>query len=174
MRVRHQRAGQASFVRPVNRWIVEALVLVLVGSLTYSAVTGIQAANRANCCFPLALLALPPGSDPEPNYLTLNAAELNRTQPQRPEYPLKVRYVGSDVPSDSPSVISVNPIDPFTWAAVAVGTDGRCYGLLVALDPAHPVYGNTYYVRFPARTPCRGAKATTQTVTLRQLPEGLS
>ena len=107
--------------------------------------TGIQAANRANCCFPLALYGLPPGSDPEPDYLTLTAAELNRTQPQRPEYPLTVRYVDSDVRSDTSSVISVNPIDEFTWAAVALGTDGRCYGLLLALDPAHPTYGNTYY-----------------------------
>lgn len=162
-----------SILRPVNRWFIEALVVVLVGSLTYFAVTGIQAANRANCCFPLALDALPPGSDPELNYLTLTASELNRTQPQRPDYPLTVKYVDADVVSNSESMISVHPIDPYTWAAVALGSDGRCYGLLSALDPDHPTYGSTFYARFPPRTPCRGSEATMQSVTLIQLPEGL-
>jgi hypothetical protein len=158
----------------VNRWIVEALVLWLVGTLTYSAVTGIAAANRANCCFPLALMNIPPEAGREPDYLKLNAAELNQTQPQRPDYPLQVRYVGPDVRSEDSTTISVNPIDQFTWAAVAVGSDGRCYATLTDLDPSHPVYGTTHYARFPVGTPCRSSEATLQTVTLSQLPEGLS
>jgi hypothetical protein len=161
-------------VCPVNRWIVEALVFVLVGALTYSAVTGWQAASQANCCFPLALMELPPASKAEPDFLMLTAADLNRSQPQRTGYPLKVRYVGPDVDSESSATISVNPIDRFTWAAVALGSDGRCYGTLSALDPNHPACESTYYARFPVGTPCRGNEATSQTVTLNQLPEGLS
>jgi hypothetical protein len=161
-------------IRPINRWIVEALVIVLIGSLTYFAVTGIQSANRANCCFPLALMQLPPGSQPEPNYLSLTAMELNHTQPQRPYFPLRVRFVSSNVSSTSPTVISVNPINPFTWAAVALGTDRHCYATLSALDPSHSAYGQMYYARFPIGVPCRGNEATSETVTLTQLPEGLS
>jgi hypothetical protein len=160
-------------VRPLNRWIVEALVLVLLSYLTYSAVTGIQSANRANCCFPLALLELPPGSQPEPNYLNLTAKELNHTQPQRPYFPMRVEFVNPNERSTSPTVISVNPIDRFTWGAVALGSDRHCYATLSVLDPSHSEYGQTYYARFPTGTPCRGSDATSQAVTLTQLPEGL-
>jgi hypothetical protein len=171
---RHWRPHSVTvFVRPVNRWIVEALVLLLVGALTYSAVSGTQAANRANCCFPLTMMELPPGLD-HPDYLTLTAGQLNRTQPQRPDYPSRVRYVGADIRSKGATTISVNPIDPFTWAAVAVGSDGRCYATLSVLDPARPSYGSTYYARFPTGTPCQSSEATQLTVTSTQLPESVS
>jgi hypothetical protein len=171
---RHRRPHSVTVVvRPMNRWIVEALVLVLVGSLTYSAVSGIQAANHANCCFPLAMMELPPGLD-LPDYLTLIAVQLNRTQPQRPDYPSRVRYVGADIRSNGSTTISVNLIDQFTWAAVAVGSDARCYATLRVLDPANPSDGSTYYARFPTGTRCQGSEATQLTVTSTQLPEGVS
>jgi hypothetical protein len=171
---RHRRPHPVILVfHTANRWVVEALVVVLVGSLIYLGATGVQSANRANCCFPLAMMELPPALN-HPDYLTVTAAQLNQTQPQRPDYPLQVRYVGADDRSNGSTIISVNPIDQFTWAAVAVGSDGRCYATLSVLDPNHPSYGNTYYARFPTGTPCRGSEATQQTVTLSQLPEGVS
>src|SRR5580698_8631774 len=142
---------------PINKWVVEAVVVVVIAFLAFVAVTGEHDANRANCCDPGALMALPP---PEPlgGYQILTATFLNRTQPER-QYAGVAQYVGPDEQSTGPDVVSVNPINHDVWAAVAVGTDGRCYAALVS-------YGENYYARFPVGVRCAGRIATPQSVTL--------
>lgn len=148
---------------PINKWVMEALVVVLLGFLTYVAITSIQDEYRANCCDPGAVMALPP---PEPlgGYQVLTATYLNRAQPER-QNGGAAEYVGPDVSSTGPYVVSVNPINHDTWAAVALGTDDHCYAVLVRDQ-------GIYYAKFPLGVRCIGRTATPQTVTLTIMPEG--
>ena len=72
-------------------------------------------------------------------------------------------YVPASTASTGPTVISVHPINPHTWAATAL-SGGRCYGVLIAEQPTNPTYGNTYYAEFPKGTPCEARFATPSTV----------
>ena len=148
---------------PVNKWVVEAVVVLLIAFLAFVTVTGIQHANRANCCDSGDLISLP-GPEPLAGYQVLTAAFLNRTQPGR-QYEGIVDYVGPDEASTGPDVVSVNPINHDTWAAVALGTDHRCYGVLTDAQ-------GFFYARFALGVHCIGSIATPQTVTLTMMPEG--
>jgi hypothetical protein len=78
-----------------------------------------------------------------------------------------ITFVPADVPSTRPNMVSVNPIDQYTWgdaAAYSVRTD-RCYLILSTEDPLNPQYGNTYYGRLAQGASCVGLAATRQTVT---------
>jgi hypothetical protein len=75
----------------------------------------------------------------------------------------RLTYVNASVPSTGPTVISVNPISRFEWAATAFH-DGRCYGILMTEDPTNPAYGTDYYAKFPAGKTCEGRIATAKTV----------
>jgi hypothetical protein len=163
LHARYSKSDCRRILLPINKWIVEAVVVVLIAFLGFVTVTGIQQANRANCCVPGDLMALPP---PEPlaGYQVLTAGYLNRTQPERAAEGT-AQYIGSDEPSTGPDVVSVNPINHYTWAAVALGSDDHCYAVLVTGQ-------GTYYARFPIGVLCSGRIATPQTVTLTIMPEG--
>jgi hypothetical protein len=81
----------------------------------------------------------------------------------------KLTYVNANVPSTGPTVISVNPISRFEWAATAVH-DGRCYGVLMIENPTNPAYGTNYYAKFPVGQLCEARVATAKTVKLRNTP----
>jgi hypothetical protein len=70
-------------------------------------------------------------------------------------------------------MVSVNPIDQYTWGAAAYSVRmNRCYLILTALDPSNPKHGNTFYGRLAQGAHCVGLAATRQTVTSpTQLPE---
>jgi hypothetical protein len=159
------RPGVVGVLRP-SRWLVEVLVAALMAALVINAVSGWRAANTANA-FPesLGLAARPRPAD---SYLTMTAAQLNGQQPERRYVRLRVRYISAGQVSSGPFVVSVHPIDASTWAAVARGSDGRCYGTLVS----DPVAGDfqVYYAEFPAGAPCEGRLATTGTVTSTHYP----
>jgi hypothetical protein len=88
------------------------------------------------------------------------AAELNRAQRQR-----QPRYVPSDVPSTEPNVVSVNPIDDFTWGVAALSDQtGRCYLILIVHNRRNPEFGTTKYDWLPRSEPCVGSGATRETV----------
>jgi hypothetical protein len=148
---------------PINKWVVEAVVVALIGVLGFVTVTGIQEASRANCCDPGVLSALP-GPEPLAGYEVLTATFLDRTQPER-QYEGIVDYVGPDDASTGPDVVSVYPINHDTWAAVALGTDHHCYGVLTD-DEGY------FYARFTLGVRCLGSIATPRTVTLTMMPEG--
>ena len=83
----------------------------------------------------------------------MTAVALNIQQPGRQDLGLRVRYVGAGQVSSGPFVVSVHPIGASTWAAVARGPDGRCYGTLVT--GTGPYDFQTFYAEFPAGTPCK-------------------
>jgi hypothetical protein len=74
--------------------------------------------------------------------------------------PEGVRYVPADVPSTGPFVVSVNPIDDYTWGAAALSLYGDCLLKVVVVDRVNPRYGGTRYGVLPRGMPCVGAAAT--------------
>jgi hypothetical protein len=154
------RPGVVGALRP-SRWLVEVLVVALMAALVINAVSGWRAANTANA-FPESL-GFAAGPRPAGGYLTMTSAQLNRQQPELQYVGLRVRYVSAGQASSGPFVVSVHPIDASTWAAVARGSDGRCYGTLVS-DHAKGGF-QVYRAEFPAGAPCEGRLATTSTVT---------
>jgi|SRR5579862_4246704 len=71
-----------------------------------------------------------------------------------------ITFVEPDIPSTRPDVVSVNPIDEYTWGAAAYSWQtGRCYLILDALDP-NGRFGNTFYGVLPEGAPCLGSAAT--------------
>jgi hypothetical protein len=145
-------------LKPSN-WLLEAVVVIVLVLVSRSAVTGWMSADSANV-FPEALMTIPTVG-PTTGYTTLTAPSLMRSQPGERIFNVHVTYVAAGIRSTGPFVVSVHPIDPTTWAAVALGSDGRCYGLLVT--EANADY-DTYYTRFPVHTPCRGQEASWITV----------
>jgi hypothetical protein len=105
------------------------------------------------------------GKNPSAGEMQWTADELNRVH-QGHEWGV-ITFVPADVPSTRPNMVSVNPIDQYTWgdaAAYSVRTD-RCYLILSTEDPLNPQYGNTYYGRLAQGASCVGLAATRQTVT---------
>jgi hypothetical protein len=96
-------------------------------------------------------------------YEWATASELARTD-QGKGFGHKIRFVAADRPSTGNLVVSVHPIDHFTWAATALASNGRCYAVLVAHNRTHPKYGTTHEARFPRGTPCKAELATRASV----------
>jgi hypothetical protein len=72
-----------------------------------------------------------------------------------------VTYVPADVASDGPLVVSVNPIDDFTWGAAALsGRTGRCYLSVLVRDLENPRYGHIRDGILVDGLPCKGSEAT--------------
>jgi hypothetical protein len=92
------------------------------------------------------------------------ADELNRVHQGHEWGP--ITYVAADLPSTRPDMVSVNPIDQYTWGAAAYSVrTKRCYLILTAHDLSSPQYGNTFYGRLAQGASCVGLAATRQTVT---------
>ena len=117
------------------------------------------------------LFAMPSGRDSAGAYVGLDrftAAELNRIHEGVELRPL--RFISADMSSTGPDVVSVNPIDRYTWAAVALSSRGICYAILSVDDRANPNYGSTYFGRLPHAAACVGSAASPATVTGREWP----
>ncbi len=153
-------------LRP-SRWLIEALVGALLVALVYGGLQGWRSADAANDGFPESLslvgLPMPPGG-----YLARTAQALTAQQPSRRDLGVRVRYVMASVASSGPFVISVHPVSPRIWAAVARGADGRCYGILTSSSGRRDF--KTYYATFPAGVPCEGRMATPRTVQSTEFP----
>jgi len=152
--------GQA--LRRTN-WLIEAVVIGVLVLVTMSTISGWRSADTAND-FPVALLSLPPQS---PDLANLTAEVLQQMQPQRSILSMKVTYVSQDRASTGPYVVSVHPIDASSWAAVALGPDGHCYGMLESEGPGG---FETFYAEFPKGTACSGSEATASSVNLAEVP----
>ncbi|MDQ4091163.1 MAG: hypothetical protein M3163_12795 [Actinomycetota bacterium] len=103
-------------------------------------------------------------------YSRFDAAELNRIQQAKD--PFTIRYVGPDVPSTGPDVVSVNVVDDFTWGAAALSnrTD-RCYLILLVTDREGPQYTKRLFDRPPKDEPCLGASAVPERVRASDWPD---
>lgn len=115
----------------------------------------------------------PPARDASGRFLgfgRFDAAELNRIR-QGKEL-RKLRFVGPDVPSTGPAVVSVNVIDDFTWGAAALSDQNdRCYLVVRAIDRDKPQFGGTQHGWLPKGEPCVGAAAVPARVTLPDWPD---
>ncbi len=118
------------------------------------------------------LWSLPEPSDKSGQYIGMlryTADELNRTHPGAQWGP--ITYVPADVPSTRPNMVSVNPIDDYTWSAAAYSVrTSRCYLILSAVNRADPRLGDTFYGELPPGVACVGTAATPTTATERTEP----
>jgi len=146
-----------------RNWIIEGVVVTILVVVGMNTLSGWRTADRAND-FPIPLLSLPSAS---PSLTDQTAPELQQLRPQR-FLNVSIRYVSASNTSSGPYVVSVHPIDTTTWAAVALGPDGRCYGTLT--EEQSPADGQTYYAKFPTGTPCRGKIANQWNVTNTEVP----
>ena len=102
--------------------------------------------------------------DPSAGLLEFTAARLQQLNHGSEWGPID--YVAASFPSTRPDMVSVNPIDKYTWGAAAYSVrTGRCYLILVADDLTNPRYGATYYGRLPIGAACVGSAANRATVT---------
>lgn len=142
-------------------------VIFLAAVVAVTAVTGADFLGlRANPGPPGAQSSLE-HSVPDPReanegsrkYTEFTAEELNRV---RKASELRViRFVGPDEESTGPDVVSVNPIDAYTWGAAARSDqDGRCYIIVAIADRVNPRFGEQRYGAFPRDHPCTGSLAT--------------
>ena len=161
-------------------WVAVVVAALAVGVCSAAAVTvvsdplGLKAVDDSD--FPNVLTWVVPSGREGEEYVGLDskdAATLSAAGDFRkwPEFGERVRLVPGDQPSTGNLVVSVNPIDRFTWAAVALSSSGRCYATLVRDDPANPSNGSTFFARFPPGTLCKGSMATVETVRLPDIPE---
>ena len=73
-------------------------------------------------------------------------------------------FVDADVASWGPSVVSVNVIDEFTWAAASLEPRlKKCLLLLGSDDRTDPQLGEVFVGWLPADRPCIGKLATSST-----------
>jgi hypothetical protein len=154
-------------------WFVAAGLILMVGLVAAALAFGdwldLNATGPGH--FPSSLLWAVPTPAPSATYDNLagkDAEYLNSTD-HGAQDGKHLTYVPPSAVSTGATVISVNPIDPYTWAAVALNY-GACYGILMAENPSHPAYGDTYYAKFPKGTPCKGSVATRRSVKSPNVP----
>lgn len=97
-------------------------------------------------------------------YTRFTADELNRT---RQGSDLRaIHFVPAPVPSTGPSVVSVNPIDDFTWTAASQSDEtDRCYLIALVTERTNPKFGSTRYGWLPKGARCTADAATLDSVT---------
>jgi hypothetical protein len=125
---------------------------------------------------PLATLSLSAGSPEsdsnDPHGLgRFNAHELNRVHFEEGSAP-RIRFVDADVASTGPTVVSVNPLDRFSWGGASYSTQTkRCYLILLTQDRTNPEFGGTTYGVLPRGRRCVGSAATPQSVAADDWPD---
>ncbi|HET7486892.1 MAG TPA: hypothetical protein VFJ85_03125 [Acidimicrobiales bacterium] len=145
------------------------VALVALGWLAGLGIMALAGGGRSSLQPEAALLEALPSAWSAGRYMgyeRFTADELNRRPPREST---GLRFVGPDRPSTEPAVVSVHPIDHYTWGA-ASGGGGECVVLVSVDQPDDPQYGTTRYGVLPAGTPCTGSNATTATATLDDLP----
>lgn len=82
-----------------------------------------------------------------------------------------ITFVSADEPSTGPTVVSVNPIDDYTWGAAALSArSGVCYLTLLAIDRENTRLFHSKRGWLPPGSKCVGKAATEQTVPMRTGP----
>ena len=77
----------------------------------------------------------------------------------------------ADVPSTGPDVVSVNPIDAYTWGAAALSPNGRCYVLVAVIDRTDTRFGADHYGWLAKGAKCVGSAATPTKATADTWPD---
>lgn len=117
------------------------------------------------------LEALPSADPTQAGGMTrFTAAELTRLK-QGAQFG-NVAYVTGDVASADPELVSVNPIDAYTWGAAAYSTRlQRCIVVVESHDRTNPQYGGTYWGVLAPGAPCVGTAATVAVATSPNQPQ---
>jgi hypothetical protein len=78
-----------------------------------------------------------------------------------------LHFVNSRTPSTGIDVVSVNPIDRFTWGAAVLSSNGRCEAVLLFYNARLAFFRipDEHFTVLPAGTTCVGSAATPATVT---------
>jgi hypothetical protein len=101
------------------------------------------------------------------NFIPLTTFNVEYLNSHREGRRAEIHYVDAHVASDGPGVVSVNPIDDFTWGAAAKSRKtGRCFLILAQHDRADPGLGTTKYGELSQQAPCVGSAAIPEKVTL--------
>lgn len=119
--------------------------------------------------FPSSLIVVVPSPGRPLNEET--AAVLNRSR-RRQSAARGLKFVGPTIRSRNYREISVNPIGPHAWGAVALNHHS-CYAVLVVdSNPRSQVAGNSkwYYAKLPEGSPCLGRLATPKNVRGTSIP----
>ena len=78
-------------------------------------------------------------------------------------------YVSAERPSLGPAVVSVNPIDSYTWGAASASKEGDCYLILLLHEPQDPRKIDTRFAFVKDQgSGCLGAQATRESVQQRE------
>lgn len=122
--------------------------------------------SRVQASATYTLQRLPPHAyDSSGHFLgvsSFTAERLNRMSNDRVR---DLTFVSADEPSTGPKVVSVNPIDDYTWGAAALSArSGVCYLTLLAVDPENPRLGGFKRGWLPRGSRCVGEAATKVTV----------
>lgn len=164
-------ARPARSLAPVRRigdgWLLEAFVVVLLTFLVWQAVPVWTMSDTEISHFPQALdWAMAPCSPR--GCLRWTPGRLNAGQPGRSDIGSSVEYVGPSFASTGPFVVSIHPISPGTFAAVARGDNGRCYAEIEVTTESG---WHELYAEFPRGMRCNGQVATDSSVTLGTEPQ---
>jgi hypothetical protein len=147
-------------------WWLEILVAALLAFLVWRAVPVWTLSDTEISHFPVALDWVI-GDCPTRGCQVWTPGRLNHEQPGRSDIGSSVRYVGSNVASTGPFVVSVHLISGRAIAVVALGDNGRCYSELS--DNGRFEYQDLY-AKFPRGTHCDGLAASLSSVHLGSEP----
>ena len=153
-----------------RRRALELFVFVLIAFLAWQGVVVWNGMYKYITHFPQALdWAI--GTQPAAGYTKYTPPVLNRRQPGRAYIGHTVQYVGKDVASTGPFVVSVDAINADNISVVALGDNGDCYAEFIHSYGPNNQYGWTKYARFARGTRCEGLAATPSTVQLNNEPQ---
>jgi hypothetical protein len=163
----NQRVQGLSWPR---RQALELFIFALIGFLVWQGVVVWDGMYRDITHFPQALnWAI--GPQPAGGYTEYTPRVLNRRQPGRAYIGHTVHYVGKEVASTGPFVVSIDAINADNMGLVALGDNGDCYAEFIHSYGPNNQYGSTKYARFPRGTRCESLTATPFTVQLNDEPQ---
>jgi hypothetical protein len=145
------------------RWVVDVLIGLLLLFLFWQGAVVWRQMSTEISHFPQAL-DWAVGPRPTGGYQEVTAQALNHQQPGRTTLGDDVRYVNKNSLSTGPFVVSIDPIGPNTFSAVALGNNGHCYAELSHTYGPNGRYGWTKYARFGRGVRCSGSIASVAAV----------
>lgn len=142
-----------------------ALLIILVTKTVVPYVLNTDK-NREQPSATATLQRLPPDAyDSSGRFLGLASYTAERLNALNDDRVRGVTFVAAEEPSTGPKVVSVNPIDDYTWGAAALSArSGVCYLTLLAINKDNPRLGGFKRGWLPPGSNCVGKAATPQTV----------
>jgi hypothetical protein len=138
-------------------WYLEVLIAAVIGFLAWQVAAVWESQDSGISPVPAAIGQAYNGSR------SITPQVLNRMQPGLADIGSIVLYVGPNLASTGPYVVSINA-DGSAWSAeVALGSNGRCYAELVD-NRDNDGFGQDFYAEFKKGDRCMGRYATPSTM----------